>query len=597
MQGNLSIKSVTVQNIYSQYLSGQYIINRRYQRKLVWTINEKEKFIDSLINGFPIPMIIAANHKKLDGSIAFEILDGMQRLNAITAFIEGEFAVQGEYFDLEAVAQTKSKLTSGELSQSSPVLSIDSCIKVLDYPVPFSVCSESEAEKVDESFRRINTGGRTLSKQDVRQAGALGIIPDLIRDASVYVRKDSSHSNILELKNMKSISLSNSGLNYGVSLSNIFWIKHGIITQDNVRKSRDEELVSHLIACISNPKGAQTTATYLDDIYDSSSTESSGLTKTINKIGKDTVYKRFCFVFEEISKTLNSRKVIFNTLVFKGKPMKSSLVFQVIFIAFYKALIEENLKIANYCNLCDVLKNVYDNHLVSMNSAKKWTSQDREKLSRAILGVIKPCFQPKIGTDRNLSAWVENLENILNESQTEQVCYDFKMGLTRISDGSGTFVHKTFSKVIKTLVAMTNAMPGECFVIIGVAESKESAEIHKSHYQSSYIEYNNFYVTGIDSEADKHNSGMENYERKILALIEDEPISESFKNVIKSNVVTFTYQDKEILLFQATRSEEPEIYDNKYFTRNLSHVTEVERSKEFEFFNRFKKQNELAPQI
>jgi hypothetical protein len=76
MQGNLSIKGITVQNIYTQYLSGLFVINRRYQRKLVWSVQEKEKFIDSLINGFPIPMVITANHKSFIQYISSEILDG-----------------------------------------------------------------------------------------------------------------------------------------------------------------------------------------------------------------------------------------------------------------------------------------------------------------------------------------------------------------------------------------------------------------------------------------------------------------------------------------------------------------------------------------
>jgi len=45
MQGNLSIKGITVQNIYTQYLSGLFVINRRYQRKLVWSVQEKEKLL------------------------------------------------------------------------------------------------------------------------------------------------------------------------------------------------------------------------------------------------------------------------------------------------------------------------------------------------------------------------------------------------------------------------------------------------------------------------------------------------------------------------------------------------------------------------
>uniref|UniRef100_UPI0009CFB324 DUF262 domain-containing protein n=1 Tax=Vibrio vulnificus TaxID=672 RepID=UPI0009CFB324 len=252
MQGNLSIKGIPVQTIYSQCVAGKFIINRRYQRKLVWGIEEKEKFIDSLLNGYPIPMIIAANYRKPNEESAFEVLDGMQRLNAIISFIECEFPVNGRFFNLDTVAQTKTQKDNGVVYQREPILDVESCSKILDYPVPFSVCDNNDAEKVDESFRRINTGGRTLSKQDVRQAGALGQVPDLVRDCSIYIRKDSSHSNIVDLRNMKNISLSNKGLGYGIDLQKIFWARHGIITSENIRMSRDEELVAHIISYIAN---------------------------------------------------------------------------------------------------------------------------------------------------------------------------------------------------------------------------------------------------------------------------------------------------------------------------------------------------------
>lgn len=339
MQGNLSIKGVTVQNIYTQYLSGMFIINRRYQRKLVWSVEEKEKFIDSLINGFPIPMIITANYKNSDDTNASEILDGMQRLNAITSFIEGEFPVNSKYFNLASVAQTKQKLDSGALKQNQPILDLDECSKILDYPVPFSVCDVNDPKKVDESFRRINTGGRTLSKQDVRQAGALGLIPDMIRDASVYIRKDSSRSNILNLSNMKNISLSNNGLNYGINLRNIFWVRTSIVTSENVRQSRDEELVAQLVSYIANPESSQTTSYYLDAIYRDESEENKVLSKKINTKGYETVYKQFCFVFDEVEKTLGNTELSFSKLIFTSRPVRVSRVFQVIFIAFYKALV------------------------------------------------------------------------------------------------------------------------------------------------------------------------------------------------------------------------------------------------------------------
>lgn len=594
MQGNLSIKGIPVQAIYSQCIAGKFIINRRYQRKLVWGIEEKEKFIDSLLNGFPIPMIIAANYRKSDNESAFEVLDGMQRLNAIVAFIEGEFSVNGKFFNLESVIQTKSQKENGEIFQREPILDIDSCSKILDYPVPFSVCDNNDIEKVDESFRRINTGGRTLSKQDVRQAGALGKIPDLVRDCSIYIRKDSSHSNIVDLRNMKNISLSNKGLGYGIDLNKIFWSKHGVITSENIRMSRDEELVAHLVAYIADSDNAETTSRYLDAIYSSGSSESQSLNLGINKLGLDTVYRRFCFVFDELKKTLESESNIFRDVVFKGRPNKTPSVFQVVYIAFYKALIVHNLQVANYLNLRDSLVNIFDMHLKALEADRKWTSDDREQLSESIYGVIKRNFKPKSGTDRNLSSWVESLENILNESRTEQVCYDFKMGLHKISDGTGSFVSGTFDKIIKTLTAMTNSKSGDCFVILGVADNENAAKAHKAHYQSEYLKYNSFCIVGIESEANKYQGSIENYERKVLQMISIQPISERFKETIKSNLVTFTYNNREIMLLKAFRSDKPERYDGDIYRRNLSHLEKVDRDSEFDFLDSFRRESKQA---
>lgn len=591
MQGNLSIKGIPVQNIYSQCSAGKFMINRRYQRKLVWGIEEKQKFIDSLLQGFPIPMIIAANYTKPNGDNAFEVLDGMQRLNAIVSFIEGEFPVDGKYYNLESVAQTKVQMESGELTQREPILDLESCSKILDYPVPFSICDNNDTAKVDESFRRINTGGRTLSKHDVRQAGALGKVPDLVRDCSIYIRRDSSHSNIVDLRNMKNISLSNRGLGYGIDLNKIFWAKHGVITYENIRMSRDEELVAHIVSYIANSTGSETTSRYLDAIYDSTSKESEGLNLAINKIGYETVYKQFCFVFDELKKTLDSNNFIFKNVVFSGRPNKTPSVFQVIYLAFFKALIVHNLKVANYLNLCGSLENAFDMHLKVLESDKKWNSNDRERLSEAIYGVIKKHFKPKSGTDRNLSSWVASLENILNESRTEQICYDFKLGLHKISDGSGEFVEATLKKIIKTLTAMTNSKAGDCFVIIGVADKENDAKTHRDHYQSEYLKYNNFCIVGIDEEAKAHYGSIENYERKVLQYISSQPISEIFKQSLKSNLVTFTYNNREILLFKASRSVKPERYDGDIYRRNLSHNEKVDRDSEFDFLDTFRKES------
>lgn len=594
MQANLSIKGIPVQNIYTQYLSGYYLINRRYQRKLVWGIEEKAKFIDSILSGYPIPMILGANYKKSDGSGAIEVLDGMQRLNAIVSFIEGEFAIFDKFFDLEAIALTKSRKDSGDLVQKTPALPAEECAKLLDYPVPFSIFDESESSKLDESFRRINTGGRTLSKQDVRQAGALGIIPETVNSVAMYIRKDSSHSNFVDLRNMNSISLSNKGLNYGINLNDVFWAKHGVITYENLRMSRDEELVAHLISYMASPESAQTTAHYLDQIYVAGSPESDDLARQINKHNKETIVKQFCFVFEELRKVVECNNGRFKGLVFKNRPNKVTQVYQVIFLAIFEGLISRNLKIANYQNLHESLDGIFDAHLTSLNSEEKWTARERNNLAKSIYGVISKHFSPKVGSDPHLSGWVASLENILNESKTEQACYDFKMGFAQISGVTNPFLPKIVSKIVKTLTAMTNSKPGECYVIVGVADSESDAKAHDAYYNSQSIKYKDFYITGIDGEAAKYHKSIGELEQKVVQQIDNEPIDNELKQKIKSELVAFSYQNKQILLFKAARGDQPALYDGKYYKRTMSHVEEIDRKGEFGFFKLFERDSQLA---
>lgn len=48
INNNLQVQSLTIETMYNYYNSNKLIVNRRYQRKLVWTVEEKEAFIDSI---------------------------------------------------------------------------------------------------------------------------------------------------------------------------------------------------------------------------------------------------------------------------------------------------------------------------------------------------------------------------------------------------------------------------------------------------------------------------------------------------------------------------------------------------------------------
>ncbi|MEQ1137786.1 GmrSD restriction endonuclease domain-containing protein [Acinetobacter seifertii] len=557
------------------YLKEQIVVNRRYQRKLVWSLEEKEKFIDSLVNGYPIPLILTSKQKD---SERLEILDGLQRLNAITSFLECEFSLNGEFFDLDSITLTKQLKSQGIVKQRTPVLDSDKCSTILNYEIPLSTTISKNNDFIDETFRRINTGGRTLSKQDLRQAGSLGQIPEIINQISTYIRKDSSRTDIVTLKNIKSISIGNSGLNYGIDIDSIFWVKNKIILRDDIRKSRDEELIAYMLSYILLPKSSETSATYLDKIYIQDSNENKLLTVEINKYTKDFIVRSFNHIFDELNKIFKNDRSSFSDTIYNGKFIKSSSSFQVVFLSLYELIINEGKKINNYKNLHNDLSLIYEKHYSSiLGSDKKWRNSDRTKLIQATKGLISNHFSKKENDKFQPGGWIKNLENIINESRTEQQFYDYKAGLLTISPLQNKLNFGLIDKILKTLTAMTNSNKGECMVIVGISETKDGAINHQNTFSKSYIEYNNLFIVGVEEEAKHIYKSLDNYLKAIKDYIENsDKISQSFKNTILLNLVNFSYKEKEILMFRAERGKAPEAYDKQYHTRYLSHNNDIE---------------------
>lgn len=573
----MSVESKSVQNLFSMYKNGEFIVNRRYQRKLVWLMEEKEKFINSLLHNYPIPMVLTSRFIDTEYN-GYEILDGLQRLNAITSFIENEFSVGGKYFDLASTAQTLELLKSGSVQQKNPTLSIEECSNILNYPVPISVTQYKNSEFIDETFRRINTGGRKLSNHDIRQAGALGEFPMLVSELASFIRRDKSRTNLVNLSNIKSISISNKKMNYGININDVFWVKHGIINHENIRCSRDEELVAYITSYVLDKDNSSTSSVYLDKVYDSNSSAAASLTTKINAYGKEELTNRIKHVFEQIGKILSlDLNSPFNKLCYKGKALNSSMTFQIVFLSFYDLIVNENMEVSDCKKIHDSLRNCYDTLFSkTLEGQNKWSNKDRQTLINALSGLLVKNMR-KSGEEKfPHGKKVESLEGILNESSVEQTYYDFKAGLVQTSPPKNYINQETFSKVVKTLTAMINTYDQECSVIIGVAESKEGAENHKAAYGNNYIQYSNFYIVGIGDEAIKSYKSIDAYLNKIIFMIKNEPISDEMKRQLVDKIKPFNYHGKEVLILNAERTKKPESYGTSLYIREGSSLSPVE---------------------
>lgn len=587
-QSGLLIRNENIQRLFDWFCSDLFIVNRKYQRKLVWTIEEKQQFINSILLDYPVPLILLANVQ----NNKYEIIDGMQRLNAIFTFIRGEFSVEingtSGYFDLETTAVTKSLLDSGNIKQNTPLLNRELCGHFINYQLPLSI-SNFDDRHIEEIFRRINATGRQLSAQDLRQAGSVHPFSELVRKISASIRRDSSPSDILSLSQMEEISLSNRDLPYGINLSDIFWTKNGIITTKNMRVSRDEELVAYVLLYMLLGKDVAPSARNLNKIFGYDEDDALLIEKStieIEKRNSKKIQENFLCVLDQLQKTIEASGKPFSELLFEEQGEGMARSFQVVFLAFYN-LLKENKKIENYERLASKLDGI-GSRVLSEISSERWKAKYREECICAVQGVIRDSFVDCDGEDPAVDEWISKLENLLMQSKIEQQLFDFKIGLHDLA-ANPPFNQKCFSKIIKTLTAMSNTKAhSKGYVLVGIADKKTDAEqysrIHKGHYKL----YNDFYITGVQDEIRLKYHNADEYFSKVKDLVKAEPIEPTIQSDILRNMRLVNYFDKLLLVFSLTSSDEPLAYSGDFYERHGTSVEKVSGADELKsLFARF----------
>lgn len=590
-QSDLAIRGESVQRVYNFFTNQKFIINRRYQRKLVWTIEEKAAFIDSIRKEFPVPLLLLAEVASGNGT-DFEVIDGMQRLNAIISFIEGEFSVNDEYFDLDTMADTKLRLDEGVLTQHEPKMPRAVCAEIASYTLPLSVYRLDASSKIDEIFRRINSNGRTLSRQELRQAGAIGNFAQLVRTISAKIRGDVSASDILALNAMKNISITNRDLQYGIKVDDIFWVQQNILTRENVRESRDEELVADLLAYMALTEKPSTSSDILDEYFgvyrtDGTRPRFDDIELAVQKLTPEVLTAQFIRVHETIRLVMSQTNKAFNTLMFEDAGVRVPRYYQAVFLAFYELMFKKNQEISDIARLVSLLDGIGKKFVDVGGGGGRWSGSERQNNVNSVSGVIAPAFRDRDNNDPATYSWATEFENILVQSFTEQNLYDFKQGLHDL-DKSGKLNEDLFHKIIKTLLAMANHGPGAVgYVLLGVCESEQMARQHEQIYGTKAQKYNRFYVTGIEDEAVKFNKDLDSYFQQISQKIANEPIPQEAKDYIGRNIKLIKYFNKAVVVFKITAGSEPYDYNKTYYVRKAANLDVIPFEEYGGLFKRF----------
>lgn len=460
------------------------------------------------------------------------------------------------------------------------------CKNIASYPIPLSVTSIENEDIIDDIFKRINSNGRHLSNQELRQAGLDNSFGYLVRKISESIRGDVSIGDKLYLNNMKSISINNRDLNYGIDMGGIFWRKHNIVSNENIRQSRDEEMIAHLLgAILLNPRPSAT-ANNIDNFYSPDKSKHKIVDDKIKKLGYDYIINTFQAVYSEFRKTFESTRSNFNKILFKKETKYVNRSFQVVFLAFYDLFVNEQKVIKNHFRLAKVFEGVGDKFLTN-NAEKLNISGPRENAINAIKGICESKFVKRNENDPVLNNGVMKLESLLGTSKTENTSYDFKIGTHRIASNNA-FDEKSFIKMIRTLTAIVNAGRGSIgYVVLGVADNSEDKDVFEAFYKLKAHSYKDFYVTGLDGEVKNYKS-HERYRQNLENIISRIDITPSkYKDQILRNIDYFQYYGKSVMILKIEALDEPARFETKYYERHATNTVEVDRDKEKDIWKRF----------
>jgi len=575
---DLSSQPTPLQTIYNWYRSTTLTVNRAYQRKLVWTLEEKQKLIDSILKDYPIPLVLLAE-TTYEGQPQLEIIYGLQRLHTIVSFIEHGFStMDGSYFNVDEFTRAKEereKQTFKE-SDSDKRLSRSEVSKILDYILPVSIIRHASEEVVTDVFGRINSYGHRLSDQERRQAGLVSDLARFVRTLSAEIRGDVSVDR-LPLTKMPEISIDLASTKYGykVQASDVFWVRQGILRSTELRDSLDEQALADLVACVLSDKLVERSKDALDDLYNQSSPESASITSRLRAYPPEKLASEVKYCIEIVDKIANHHSAALRNLVFDQSRSTNSFptVFSVIFMAIYELSFKLGLLLANPEAANHALKGVH----ARLNTSRNALSIEERRLNINIVkGLLNDSFvqgdvgKVAFGIRREL-----DISNTLRRSEIETPSFEMKQGILRLSNDRA-LDESTFDKVIATASAIANIGPrSQGMIFIGVADKESDADRITELDGIEPTKIGHRWIVGIDREAKVLGFNAERYFHTWRDKIDQADLTQALKSDLLGAMDLVLLGDKHLLLLNVPTQKAVSVYRGKVFTRDGDQTREA----------------------
>ena len=566
---------MSIQEAYRNYSDSKFLVNRRYQRKLVWTVNEKEYLVDSINKDLPIPLILLAQTN--DGR--FEVIDGLQRLNAIFSFIENRFALSGKYFDVKQFSRAKQIADAGGFSYNTEnLLSPEECANMLDYQLAVTIYPTAEEHEVTDIFGRINSGGKQLSPQEKRQAGMLDNFSDVVRKLSSEIRGDSSQD-IVQLSEMPEISIDSNreSIGYGLKADEIFWCAQGVLWKIQLRDSEDEEMIADIVASIIKNEPIARSKELFDKIYEPTEPEHAEFNALLAAYGIDRLIHEVKVTFSIIEKIFFDEQTTIRDVVNpkSQNPVKAS--FFALFMAVFHLVVREEKSPDQSNKIVNAIAGLQKEMI---STAKYSTTEDRTKNMNKTIGLIQPYFVRKDPPVlRHGSGLSIDFENSVRRSKVETNRYECKQGFVDLSP-QRKLNEDLYNKLIEIICGIANVGPdSDGYLFVGVADEKSDAQKIEQLDNIKAQAINERYVVGIDRELSIMGIKIDDYINRVMSKLQASSLSEPLKSQVLSQLDVIEYKGFSVLRIRIPRQKSISFVGSESFIRENSKTIELKGPK------------------
>lgn len=171
-------KTFSIDMVNDMINEGEIDLSPDFQRGFVWTdITRKSRLIESLLLRIPVPAFYFAQDE--DGM--FQVVDGVQRLTVINSFMKNEFRLK----NLEYLTECNGKWFKNEKYKDSDSLDGIYTRRIKQTQLFVNIIDPQTPGRVKyDIFKRINTGGKALNNQEIRNCLANKKTRDLLRELS-----------------------------------------------------------------------------------------------------------------------------------------------------------------------------------------------------------------------------------------------------------------------------------------------------------------------------------------------------------------------------------------------------------------------------